>query len=197
MSQHPVTPRQERAIRTRAKLLSAATAVIRRDGAAHLTLDRVAEEARVSKGGLQYHFSSKDQLIEAMLDETLSNAGANLEARAAAMQPVSGEFTKAYLEYMREPYEGTDEADIASSILAAAALDDRLLEHSQGRFERWQSQILDDGIEEPLALMARVISDGLWLIDMFGLAPLDRRQRGAVIDKLTELITEAAEDQQS
>lgn len=194
MDQHQVTPRQERAIRTRAKLLAAATAVIRRDGAAHLTLDRVAEEARVSKGGLQYHFSSKDQLIEAMLDETLSNAGANLEARAAPLQHVPGAFTKAYLDYMREPYEGTDEADIASSILAAAALDDRLLGHSRGRFERWQSRMLADGLDESLALMARVVSDGLWLIDMFGLAPLDRVQRGRVIDKLSELIAEAAED---
>lgn len=196
MNEHPVTPRQERAIRTRAKLLAAATAVIRRDGAANLTLDRVAEEARVSKGGLQYHFGSKDQLIEAMLDQTLSNAGANLEERAAPMNNVAGAFTKAYLDYMREPYEGTAEADIASSILAAAALDDRLLGLSQSRFQRWQERILDDGVGESYALLARVVSDGLWLIDMFGLAPLDHRQRAGVIDLLSALITQEVEASQ-
>ena len=41
---------------TRRRLLDAATAVVRRDGARALTLDAVAAEAGVSKGGLLYHF---------------------------------------------------------------------------------------------------------------------------------------------
>ena len=42
----------------RARLLDAAVAVVRRDGAQALTLDAVAAEAGVSKGGLLYHFRS-------------------------------------------------------------------------------------------------------------------------------------------
>ena len=41
---------------TRKRLLDAAAAVVRRDGAGALTLDAVAAEAGVSKGGLLYHF---------------------------------------------------------------------------------------------------------------------------------------------
>ncbi|MCJ7985556.1 TetR/AcrR family transcriptional regulator [Priestia sp. OVL9] len=48
-------------------ILLAATQVVQRDGVGKLTLEKVAKEAGVSKGGLLYHFSSKDELIKQML----------------------------------------------------------------------------------------------------------------------------------
>ncbi len=47
-------------------LLEAASRVILSDGVAQLTLEAVALEANVSKGGLQYHYPTKDELIIAM-----------------------------------------------------------------------------------------------------------------------------------
>ena len=38
-----------------------------RDGVSAMTLEAVAREAGLSKGGLLYHFASKDELIAAML----------------------------------------------------------------------------------------------------------------------------------
>lgn len=180
---------QDRALRTRTKLLNAAVAVIRREGAARLTLDKVAVEADVSKGGLLYHFRSKNDLIAALLDQTLSTAGANLEERAGALSDGDpGAFATAYLEFMRQPYHASDDGDIASSILAAAALDKKLLAETNERFQRWQDRILDDGLSPALALLVRAISDGLWLIDSFQLAPLEVDQRGAVLDLVEQLI---------
>jgi AcrR family transcriptional regulator len=43
----------------RERILEAAYTVAERSGAAALTLDAVAAEAKVSKGGLLYHFPSK------------------------------------------------------------------------------------------------------------------------------------------
>ena len=51
----------------RDQLLDAAERVVRRDGVARLTLDAVAAEAGTSKGGLLYHFASRDALITAMV----------------------------------------------------------------------------------------------------------------------------------
>lgn len=51
-------------------LLDAAEAVAIRDGVARLTFDAVAAEAGMSKGGVLHHFSSKEQLIEAMVRRT-------------------------------------------------------------------------------------------------------------------------------
>ena len=58
--------------RTKDRLLDAATTVVHRDGAQALTLDAVAAEAEVSKGGLLYHFKSKRELVEGMVERWLS-----------------------------------------------------------------------------------------------------------------------------
>src|SRR3712207_9422759 len=44
--------------------LEAAERVVARDGVARLSLDAVAGNADVSKGGLLYHFPNKDALID-------------------------------------------------------------------------------------------------------------------------------------
>ena len=62
----------------RTALLDAALTVVRRDGAAALTLDAVAAEAGVSKGGVLYHFGSKRALIDGLLERWLDEFGARL-----------------------------------------------------------------------------------------------------------------------
>ena len=65
---------------TKQRLLDAAAAVVRRDGATALTLDAVAAEAGVSKGGLLYHFASKRELLDAMLDGWLEEFASEIAA---------------------------------------------------------------------------------------------------------------------
>ncbi|WP_084500687.1 SMR family transporter [Halalkalibacillus halophilus] len=48
------------------EILDAASRVVVREGVDRLTLETVAKEAGVSKGGLLYHYSTKDALIMAM-----------------------------------------------------------------------------------------------------------------------------------
>ena len=52
---------------TRQKILAAASQIVQCKGVAKLTLEAVAKEAGVSKGGLLYHFSNKEALIEGMI----------------------------------------------------------------------------------------------------------------------------------
>ncbi|MDD2237004.1 MAG: TetR/AcrR family transcriptional regulator [Kiritimatiellae bacterium] len=59
--------KQKRSTNSREVILDAAEAVVQGRGALGLTLDAVAARAGVSKGGLLYHFPSKDALLEAMV----------------------------------------------------------------------------------------------------------------------------------
>lgn len=52
---------------SRERILDAASELVRELGAARLTLDAVAERAKLSKGGLLYNFPNKDALLLAML----------------------------------------------------------------------------------------------------------------------------------
>lgn len=53
---------------TRDKICEAAIRTASRDGLLAMTLDNVAKEAGISKGGVMYHFPSKDDLVRAMLE---------------------------------------------------------------------------------------------------------------------------------
>ncbi len=176
-----------KAAATRHRLLDAAGDVVRTDGVSGLTLERVAEVAGVSKGGLLYHFSSKQELVVGLLSRTLTNADDTLHSLAATATEPSGAFARAYLEYVTSGQHG--EADAAAGIFAAAALDDGDLTPAQEQFTEWQNRLLtDDGLDPTVALLARVVGDGLWLIDLFGLAPPSVEQRGRLADLVIELI---------
>ena len=53
---------------TREKLCEAAIEIAARDGLSSMTLDNVARHAGVSKGGVTYHFPSKEKLVEGVVE---------------------------------------------------------------------------------------------------------------------------------
>jgi len=53
---------------TREGLLEIAEGIVRGEGAAGLTIDALARAAGISKGGVQYSFSSKDDLVRALIE---------------------------------------------------------------------------------------------------------------------------------
>ena len=177
-------PQQARAAKTRLKLLDAAATVVRRDGIQAMTLARVADEAGVSKGGLLHHFGSKEDLVSGLLEQTLSDASC-LDELTDGDGP--GAFAKAYLEYVRRPDE--HQADAATAVFAAAAAGDGELGPAADVFEAWQQRLMhDDGLDPALGLLARIVGDGLWLIDLFGLARPSAEDRAAVIDLVARLL---------
>lgn len=64
--------------------MGAAERLVDRHGAARLVLSAVAEDAGVSKGGLLYHFGTKDELIAAMLDWRFARFDDNRSRKSAA-----------------------------------------------------------------------------------------------------------------
>ena len=70
---------------TRAKLLSAARAVMARKGADTTTIQEITEEADVGFGSFYTHFESKDAIVEAMMAETLETFGNALDRISEAV----------------------------------------------------------------------------------------------------------------
>jgi AcrR family transcriptional regulator len=181
--------RAARSARTRTDLLAATERIIRRDGVGSLTLERVAEEAGVSKGGLLYHFKSKQDLVRTLLTHTMTQTSDRLEELAAPGGP--GAFATAYLDYVRSGEHSIN--GVAAGIFASAALDEGELAPAQTQFEDWQHRLRnEDGLSPATALLARIVGDGLWLIDLFGLAPPSDGDRGLVLDLVQQLIDEDA-----
>ena len=77
-------PRATRANNSREQILDAYEHLLVQAGERAATLDAVAAQAKVSKGGLLYHFGSKKALFEALLDRTRTYADEDLEKMRAA-----------------------------------------------------------------------------------------------------------------
>ena len=169
---------------TRRHLLEAAAAVVRRDGAQALTLDAVAAEAGVSKGGLLYHFGSKRDLLDGMVAGWLEEFGAEI-ASAEADEDTS--FAQAYVR--ASDISGWPGSERASEfgLLAALAAEPGVLASARGHYGEWQARLAEEGSDPVDATVARLAADGLWLADLLGLAPPEGELRERVIARMLAL----------
>ena len=178
---------------TRQQIIHAAFALIRREGVARLTIEAVAQEAGLSKGGVLYHFRSKESLISAMVASLVERFNADIET-ARGKEPegersAPGSWLRAYIRASIGPAE---EDEDTAALLAAVANDPALLAPLQEQYARWQEQAESDGVDPALATVIRLALDGLWMADLFGLAPPQGALRDQVFAALERLA--AAED---
>ena len=80
------------------RILDAAERLIDRGGPGSLTLEAVAAEAKMTKGGLFYHFETKEQLLHETLARLMTRLETEHAERAAADSERAGRFTRAYLD---------------------------------------------------------------------------------------------------
>lgn len=175
---------------TRARILCAAEDLVIRDGVSKLTLDAAAHEAGVSKGGILYHFPSRAALVTAMVQRFVVSFDADL-ARYGALEGTPGCFTRAYLEATIAPSEEPGdprERRLGGALLAGVASDPDLLAPLRDRFAAWQEAVEADGLSAGLATVVRLCADGMWLSDLFELAPVEDPLRTEVARRLMEMI---------
>jgi AcrR family transcriptional regulator len=165
---------------TRDRLLDAAGAVVRREGPGALTLEAVAAEAGVSKGGLLYHFAGKDELIDALIEGWLDNFEAEVAGRAA-----DEGWARAYARVAGARSDEQRAMDVA--LVVAVASGPRALETVQRRYPAWQRQMVAGAPDPVGATVARLAADGLWIADLLGLAAPTGRLRRQVLARLEEL----------
>ena len=179
---------------SREVILDAAEAVVLASGAAHLTLDAVAERAGVSKGGLLYNFPSKETLLQAMVDRNLRRLGQDHAAALERLPAGPGRELKAFA-HMTVQKSMCCEKRLGGSLLAASANNPKLLEPVH-RFHRWRLEMIDaaarDGLPFERTAIASLALDGLCLLEMLGLSPFSTEQRANILDDLLHFIDETA-----
>src|SRR5215208_3021800 len=159
--------------RTRDNLLDAAAKVVHRDGAQALTLDAVANEAEVSKGGLLYHFKSKNDLVTAMVERWMAEFERDI-------QEADPSFTRGYVK-------ASAPAGNELGMLAALVAEPSLLVTVRLQYGIWQDRVEREGRDPVDATVARLAADGLWLAELLGMGPPTGELRERVMERLLEL----------
>jgi AcrR family transcriptional regulator len=168
---------------SRESILDAAEAVAVTQGAVRLTLDAVARQAQVSKGGVMYHFPSKDALLQALVTRAIERS----HAARAKLQPDRagpGEVLRAYVRASVGDPLGNDR--VSGALLSVVASDPKLMEPVREFFRR-RLPAISKGVPFERAALVHLATEGLWLMDLLGASPFSRAQRAKIVRLLSQL----------
>lgn len=173
----------------RKSLLRAAATLVAERGYSALTLDAVGAATGVSKGGVLYHFPSKEALVAALLEELTAGFDTDQAAAHAADPVAPGAWTRAYVTASSNPQQDEPAQMAAVALLAAVGYDPLLLGPLQAHYAHWVTRLADDGLPGVDAHVVRLAADGLWAADLFKLAPPGPALRARIHRRLVELAT--------
>ncbi|WP_077340158.1 TetR/AcrR family transcriptional regulator [Pseudocolwellia agarivorans] len=172
---------------TYVSIIKAAENVIKEKGLAKLTLQLVAETAGISKGGLLYHFPSKNALIEGMLEYSLTTFEKFIEQYTKDdIEP--GSWARGFiLGTFSASGSLTEEVTSAAALVASSGLNPSLMKPYIEMQKKWLPALLLDGLDKQTALIIRMGVDGLWLNEALGVQALGKEERQSYIDYLITL----------
>jgi AcrR family transcriptional regulator len=158
------------------RLLDAAETVVARQGIANLTLDAVAAESHMSKGGLLHHFPTKDRLIEALVTRSAESWRACYMDAYARTAEGPGRMARALLDHcLSDVPSWTDQLRRSSfAVFAALAQNPTLIEPMRAVYGDLHRRIDDDGLPPGVGQVVAAAIDGLWLYWVLGLAPVNQ-----------------------
>ena len=173
-------------ISTIERICQAAIRTASRDGLLAMTIDNVAKEAGVSKGGVMYHFPSKELLMTATLNFYSEQIELMLMRRIANDPQPRMRWARAMLELMfpdpkptecsTDVHEGLEpdvKPQFMLAVLAAAVNNPGLIEPLRQLGKRMRDRLLsdpEDGLEQ---LMIWLAVDGLFLWQFVGMIDHD------------------------
>jgi AcrR family transcriptional regulator len=156
-------------------LLDAAGVVVARQGIASLTLDAVAAEIGMSKGGVLHHFPTKDRLVEAMVVRSAERWRAHFTRAYELTEPGPGRMARALLQHCLSDAKGwTRELRRGSAAcFAALAQNPSLIEPMRNVYTDLHRRLANDGLPPGVGEAVGAAINGLWLYWVLGLVPVN------------------------
>jgi AcrR family transcriptional regulator len=153
-----MAPKSSQLSETRTRLLQAAEELTTLHGPARLSLDAVAAQAGVSKGGLLYHFPSKNHLLRGMVQAHVDLMRSEMAARVPGGLRGPGTAQQKALAYLGLMRDLLLTKSSAPTGLLAAILEDADMVESLDEFRREVEQAFDgaaaDGRKSRLIYLA-------------------------------------------
>ncbi|SDD37839.1 transcriptional regulator, TetR family [Belnapia rosea] len=179
----------------RTRILDAAEALVRAKGVAGLTLDAAARLAGVSKGGLLYHFASKEALLTGLIDRMAAFIEEDFAAGIAAQPEGPGRVARASLAWGFGPApEAADErCDRAAAVfLATFHHNPALLDPVRAVIARMRRAVAEDGLAPGIGGVVMAAGDGLFMARIFGMYKPTPEEMADMHATLSRLIEESA-----
>lgn len=169
----------------REKILAAALDIIKDKGAQALTFEALAQTCGVSKGGIQYSFSSKQSIIEALIDRWESSYDAQMTTL------IEKNHCSAMEAYTQITQSSLTHYDARAQTLQAEMLksEDRL-QRSQNWYRRVIGECVNSASPEIRTdlLILFLATEGLHMMRGFNLLQLEDTQCEAIFSRILDKI---------
>ncbi|NKZ07782.1 TetR/AcrR family transcriptional regulator [Actinomadura latina] len=173
----------------RQALLDAAEAVLSEQGTQALTLSAVADRAGVSKGGLLYHFPTKEALVRAMVARVIEEFDDLIASYIDSYgDGAPGAYTRAYVDATFEILTGEARAYRRWSAITAAAADPEQAEPLNEAMRRWHGRAPAEDPDPGTAMVVRLAAEGLWEVVSHDPGLYDAGQLEALKRRLLDLL---------
>lgn len=155
-------------ITTRDQILDALEALLLEGGSSAATIEAVASRAGLSKGGLLYHFGSKEALYEGFL--TRLREGARADADSIRRAPEG--YVAAYLDVSTVANDPSTRSILAALRLVGVQEVD--VESALADSHEYWYAALTEEIKDPVvARLVQLVGDGLYLHALTGSRPYE------------------------
>lgn len=151
---------------TRGMVLDAARDLFLRRGMA-ATLDAIAQHAGVSKGGLIYHFPSKDHLITALVESLLDAFRRAVHEHLDPDDDRPGRLARAYVRaclHVQDPGAVREDTILIAQLITNPAVID--IARSDAR--RWRDDLTADGLPGRVVSLVMAAADGASMAVLWG-----------------------------
>lgn len=177
---------RSRSERTREAVLQAALTILTRDGAGRLTLDAIAKESGVSKGGLMHQFPSKDAVLVALMQREIGR----VEALAQNFLTEHGTTLRhpmlaAHIATSREVISAPAFA-LSFAIFGLLAQDPELLAGSRARDAARLAAIKGEAADPDLAILRWLAARGLVQASLTGPTIITEEERQRLFNRLLD-----------
>jgi len=155
-------------------LLDAAEGLLAHSGSRALTLAAVAQRAGVSKGGLLYHFATKEALVAGLVKRLITELDEQI-ARYDDGTPAG--YARAYVQATFDTLGEAPQSQRRWAAVVAAAAEAHMLDPMRDALRRWHRRD-ETGADSVALRIVRLAADGLWenvVLDpgLFNVADLD------------------------
>mgnify|MGYP001809706978 CR=1 FL=1 len=153
-------------------ILDAAIAIVREQGVSKLTLDAAAKMANLSKGGVLYHFKSKDDLIRAMVSRMIDSCEALKQSHYDTEAPGPYRHARALVRCAFD-LNGPAYDPVGGGLLAAAGINPQLLAPFHEKFHQWMDEVASDSPDPIRSALVCLAMDGYMFDRMLNLPMYD------------------------
>jgi len=174
-----------RSERTRNAVLEAAITIIVRDGPNRLTLDAIARESGISKGGLMHQFRSKEAVLKALLERQTEHFGRFSEdyrekhgANSAQPELVT------QIATLREAM--STKHSIAAAILGVMVQDPSMMVPQREKSAQQVEVIKREAPDPDLALLRWLAARGMVFTALMDQCPLSDEDRDRLFARLLD-----------